>query len=67
MTPRTGRPPTTGEPRPHVKHIRLSDNDVTLMQAAADRAGQTLALWMHTALVAAANAKPRKAAARRSR
>lgn len=54
MPPRTGRPPTTGETRNEVLRVRVSEAERERMQAAADRAEQPLAVWMHDRLIAAA-------------
>ncbi|HET6916263.1 MAG TPA: hypothetical protein VFH56_09270 [Acidimicrobiales bacterium] len=49
-----GRPPITGTARGEILRVRVSTDERALMQAAADKAGQPLALWAHDRLLAAA-------------
>jgi len=53
MSPRTGRPPLEN-PRSNARHVRLSDDELKLTMAAADKAGQSWGDWAREKLIAAA-------------
>jgi uncharacterized protein (DUF1778 family) len=59
MSPRTGRPPSDN-PRTEILRIRLAANELAVIVAAAEQAGQTIADWARTELDAAAKRRIRR-------
>ncbi|HJQ00098.1 MAG TPA: hypothetical protein VJ851_00730 [Jatrophihabitans sp.] len=53
MSPRTGRPPS-GNPRTHAVPIRLTDDELTELKTAADRAGMKTGEYIRQKALAAA-------------
>jgi hypothetical protein len=51
--PRTGRP-RVDNPRKNVQSVRLSDEELLLVMAAAERAGQDVGPWMREKVLSAA-------------
>lgn len=53
LMPRTGRP-KSDNPRKNVHSIRLSDDEVLAVMAAAEKAGKDIGPWMREKVLAAA-------------